>query len=96
MLGTVVSLSQHPAHQAQRRGISSNTVELVFARADRSRKLRGGARAVWVSRRKRAALTQHGFAPSAVERTGGVRLIVSIEGDAIITIEHMLTRRRCF
>jgi hypothetical protein len=96
MLGTAVTLSQRAAHQAQRRGISSNTVELVFAHADRSRKLRGGARAVWVLRRKRAALTQHGFAPSAVERIGGVRLIVSTEGDLIITIEHMLTRQRCF
>lgn len=86
-----VTLAQHAA---QRRGIASNTLEMDFAYADRARKLRGGARAVWVSRRKCAALTQHGFAPSAVDRTDGVRLIVSIEGDVIITIEQMLTWRR--
>ncbi len=94
MLEIAPTLSKHAAHQAQRRGISPSTVEFVLAHADRSQHVRGGARAVWVSRRKRLALTQNGFAPSQVDRTGGIRLIVSLQDDVIITVEHMLVRRR--
>ena len=95
MLMIAATLSNHAVHQAQRRGISATTLELVLAHADRSQKLRGGACALWVSRRKRKSLTQHGLAPSDVDRTSGVRLIVSLRDDVIITVEHIMTRRYC-
>ena len=94
MLLMAATLSRHAAHQAQRRGISPATVDLVLAHADRSQPLRGGARALWVSRRKRKSLTLNGFAPSEIDRVSGIRLIVSFDDDVIITVEHMLTRRR--
>lgn len=86
-------LSDHARKQAQRRGIASQTLDLVLYHSDRSRKLPGQARALWISRRGRQRLVQGGFPASQVDRTSGVRMLVSIPDDVILTVEHA-TRRR--
>jgi hypothetical protein len=86
-------LSAHAERQAQRRGIARQTLDLVLRYADRSRKLPGRARALWVSRRARGQLICSGFAPADVDRTRGIRLIVAFDDDVVTTVEHMLARR---
>jgi hypothetical protein len=86
-------LSAHAERQAQRRGIARQTLDLVLRYADRSRKLPGRARAIWVSRRARQQLICSGFASSDVDRTRGVRIIVALDDDVVTTVEHMLARR---
>jgi hypothetical protein len=86
-------LSLHAELQAQRRGIAARTLDLILAHADRSRKLPGKARALWVSPKARSQLIRSGFQPSDVDRTRGVRIVVAIDDDIITTVEHMLARR---
>ena len=86
-------LSNHAEQQAQRRGISARTLELVLSHSDRSQKLPGRARALWVSPRARARLVWLGFAAADVDRTSGVRLIVHTADDVVMTVEHATTRR---
>jgi hypothetical protein len=86
-------LSAHAERQAQRRGVAHRTLDLVLTYADRSRKLPGRARALWVSPRARQQLICSGLAPSDVDRTRGVRIIVALDDDIVTTVEHMLARR---
>ena len=87
-------LSPHAARQAQRRGVARSTLDLVLRHADRSRKLPGRARALWLSQRGRRQLIHAGLASSEVDRARGVRLIVALEDDVVVTVEHMLARRQ--
>jgi len=86
-------LSTHAQLQAQRRGIAPRTLDLVLAYADKSRKLPGKARALWISRKGRDRLVWSGFAASEVERASGVRLIVDLRDDVVVTVEHATARR---
>jgi hypothetical protein len=86
-------LSPHAERQAQRRGVSTRTLELVLRHADRSQKLPGKARALWVSRKARERLICCGFPPSEIGRTRGIRIVVAIDDDIVKTVEHMLARR---
>lgn len=86
-------ISRHAERQAQRRGITRRTLDLILTYADRSRKLPGRARALWLSRKAREQLICSGFAPSEVDRTRGVRLVIALDEDVVMTIEHMLGRR---
>ena len=86
-------LSMHAERQAQRRGIARNTLGLILRHADRSRKLPGKARALWVSPKARDRLIWSGLPTNEVERTRGVRLVVALEGYVVVTVEHMLRRR---
>ena len=86
-------LSNHAERQAQRRGVTPQTLDLILTHADKSRKLPGKARALWISRKARERLTWAGFAPSEVDRASGVRLVVDIQDDVVTTVEHMLARR---
>jgi hypothetical protein len=86
-------LSRHAERQAQRRGIAPRTLDLVLRHADRSRKLPGKARALWVSRKGREQLICSGFPPSEVDRVRGVRIVVALDDDIVTTVEHMLARR---
>jgi len=86
-------LSMHAERQAQRRGISPQTLDLVLRHADRSRKLPGKARALWVSRKGRERLVCSGFPPGVVDRVRGVRIVVALDDDIVTTVEHMLVRR---
>jgi hypothetical protein len=86
-------LSAHAQQQAQRRGVARQTLDLVLKHADRSRKLPGRARALWVSPRARRRLISSGLAPSDVDRTRGVRIVVALDDDIVMTVEHMLARR---
>ena len=88
------TLSSHAAHQAQRRGISFETLRLVLMHSDRSQGLPGRARALWISKRKRTRLIHSGFAPSEIDKTSGVRLVINIREDIVMTVEHMRARRR--
>jgi hypothetical protein len=87
------TLTPHAARQAQRRGIAPSTLDLVLGYADKSRKLPGMARALWLSRKGRDRLIYSGFAPGEIDRTRGVRLVVNMTDDCVITVEHMLARR---
>jgi hypothetical protein len=91
MIATQLSL--HAERQAQRRGIAPQTLDIVLRHADRSRKLPGRARALWVSRKGRQRLISSGFAPSVVDRVRGVRIVVALDDDIVTTVEHMLARR---
>jgi hypothetical protein len=86
-------LSLHAERQAQRRGVARRTLDLILAYADRSHKLPGRARALWVSPKARSRLIFSGFSPDEVDRTRGVRIIVAIDDDTVTTVEHMLARR---
>jgi hypothetical protein len=86
-------LSTHAARQAQRRGVAHQTLQLVLTYADRSRKLPGKARALWVSRKGRERLICSGFPPNEIDRTRGVRIVVALDDDIVTTVEHMLARR---
>lgn len=86
-------LSLHAERQAQRRGVARRTLDLILAHADRSHKLPGRARALWVSPKARNRLVFSGFSPDEVDRTRGVRIVVAIDEDIVTTVEHMLARR---
>lgn len=86
-------VSHHAARQAQRRGIASCTISLILECSDRSQKVSGNARALWISRKGRDRLIRSGLPVGEIDRASGVRLIVSIRDDVVITVEHMLARR---
>jgi hypothetical protein len=86
-------LSDHARRQAQRRGIATQTLDLILSHSDRSQKLPGKARALWISRRARERLICAGFGPSEVDRARGVRIVVALDDDVVTTVEHMLARR---
>ena len=86
-------LTNHARRQSQRRGVMPSTLDLVLNHSDKSRKLPGQARAVWISRTGRDRLKWGGFAPADIDRTRGVRLIVNTNEDVVVTVEHMLARR---
>jgi hypothetical protein len=86
-------ISAHALKQAQRRGISQRTLEWVLLYHDRSRKLPGMSRALWIGRKGREALLRAGFAVAEIERCRGVRLIVNLVDDVVLTVEHALGRR---
>jgi hypothetical protein len=84
----------HALRQAQRRGISHETLNLVLTHNDHSQGLPGRARALWVGRRGRNRLIQAGIPITKVERLSGVRLILDTLRDEVLTVEHCLKRRR--
>jgi hypothetical protein len=88
-------LSEHARRQAQRRGISRETLDLVLLYHDRSRKVPGFGRALWIGRRGRDALIRAGFSVANVTRSAGVRAIVDLADDVVLTVEHSC-RRRCW
>lgn len=89
-----VHFSRHALLQAQRRGVRAQTLRLVLEHHDRSRKVPGLCRALWISPRRRKALVQSGIAAREVERASGVRLIIHIHDDVVFTVEHTTARRR--
>src|SRR5712691_6195045 len=88
--GIATTLTEHARRQAQRRGITLRTLELVLI-LGKSQKLRTKARAAWISSKIRRRLIRAGFAPAEIDRCAGVRLI--IVDDAVVTVEHTLKRR---
>ena len=89
----ITRLSTHAERQAQRRGISARTLDLVLNHSDRSQKRSGQARALWVSPKARARLVWLGFPAAEVDRASGVRLIVHTADDVVMTVEHATARR---
>jgi hypothetical protein len=87
-------VSEHALRQSQRRGISRETLDLVLTYHDRSRKLPGYARALWIGPRGRKALIRAGLPVALVERCAGVRAIVHLGQDLVLTVEHTCKRRR--
>jgi hypothetical protein len=87
-------VSQHALKQAQRRGISRETLDLVLTYHDCSRKLPGYARALWIGPRGREALVRAGLPVALIERCAGVRAIVHLGEDLVLTVEHTCRRRR--
>jgi hypothetical protein len=88
-----VAFTSHALLQARRRGISFRSLELVLVHHDRSQKVPGLGRALWVSPKRRKSLVKSGLPAAEVDRLAGVRLIVGIRTDAVYTVEHMLARR---
>src|SRR5262249_53559908 len=88
------NVSDHALRQSQRRGISRETLALVLLYHDRSRKVPGYARALWIGPRGRAALVRAGLPADLVERSAGVRAIVDLKDDTVLTVEHTCQRRR--
>jgi hypothetical protein len=87
-------VSNHALRQSQRRGISQQTLDLVLTYYDRSRKVPGYARALWIGPRGREALIRAGIPVALIERCAGVRVIVDLAEDLILTVEHTCKRRR--
>jgi Tfp pilus assembly protein PilZ len=88
------TISDHALRQSQRRGISRDVIELIISHNDRSQKVPGRGRAIWISPRGRDALIRAGLRVALVERSAGVRLVVHIEDDVVLTAEHCCKRRR--
>lgn len=88
-----VTFCPHSLRQARRRGISFDTLNLVLKHHDRSQKVPGLCRALWVSPRRRKSLTKSGIPAAEVERLAGVRLIISLRDDEVVTVEHAIARR---
>ena len=87
-------LSSHAGLQAQRRGVAQRTLDLILRHSDRSAKLPGNkTRALWISRKGRQRLVWRGFTPAEVARASGVRLVVNIDEDLVVTVEHATARR---
>src|SRR4051812_26849936 len=78
---------------AQRRGIAHKTLDLIFANADRSRRISRNARIVWISSEARERMIWQGFPAKDVERTGGIRLIVDQADDLVVTVGRSGPRR---
>ena len=89
-------VSEHALRQSQRRGISRETLDLVLTYHDRSRKVPGYARALWIGPRGRKALIRAGLPVALIERCAGVRAIVHLGEDLVLTVEHSLKRRAGF
>jgi hypothetical protein len=87
-------VSGHALRQSQRRGISLETLDLVLTHHDRSRKVSGRARALWIGRRARGALVRAGWPAAIVDRSAGVRAIVDMSDDVVLTVEHTTKHRR--
>jgi hypothetical protein len=87
-------VSEHALRQSQRRGISLETLDLVLTHHDRSRKVPGYARALWIGPQGRKALVRAGLPAALVERCAGVRAIVHLGQDLVLTVEHTCKRRR--
>lgn len=90
-VSTVLSL--HAQRQAQRRGIGSRTIDLILIHHDRSRKLPGRCRAIWISRKGRERLTRGGYFPSEIDRIAGIQIIIDLRDDVAVTVEHSVRRR---
>jgi hypothetical protein len=88
-----VEFSAHSLQQARRRGISPVTLALLVEHYDRSRKVPGLCRALWVSRRRRQAMVRSGVPAADVDRLAGVRIIVGLRDDTVRTVEHARERR---
>lgn len=88
-----VMFSPHSLQQAQRRGISTRSLSLVLTHHDRSQKVPGLCRALWVSPKRRKSLVQSGVPAADVDRLAGVRLIISLRDDEVVTVEHAIARR---
>jgi hypothetical protein len=86
-------VSEHALRQSQRRGISRETLDLVLTYHDRSRKLPGYARALWIGLRGRKALVRAGLPVALIEHCTGVRAIVDL-GEDLVLNEHTCKRRR--
>jgi hypothetical protein len=86
-------VSEHALRQAQRRGISHETLGLVLTYHDHSRKVWGYARALWIGPKGRKALVRAGLPVALVERCAGVRAIVHLGQDLVLTVEHTCKRR---
>ena len=80
-------ISEHPLRQSQRRGISRQTLDLVLTHHDRSRKLPGYARTLWIGPRGES-LVRAGLPVALIERCAGVQAIVDIGEDLVLTVEH--------
>jgi hypothetical protein len=87
-------VSDHALRQSQRRGISRETLGLVLLYHDRSRKVPGYARALWIGPRGRTALVRAGLPAAMIDRCAGVRAIVDLRDDIVLTVEHTCKRRR--
>ncbi|CAN0455126.1 unnamed protein product, partial [Phaeothamnion confervicola] len=88
-----VTFCPHALLQARRRGISNFTLRLVITHHDRSQKVPGLCRALWVSPKRRKSLVKSGLPAADVDRLAGVRLIISLRDDAVVTVEHTTARR---
>jgi hypothetical protein len=88
------TVSEHALRQSQRRGISREVLDLVLRHSDRSRKVSGYARAIWIGPRGRRALIHAGLRTALVERCSGVRAIVHLADDIVVAVEHTCKRRR--
>jgi hypothetical protein len=91
---TGVAFSRHSLRQARRRGISPITLALILEHHDKSRKVGGLCRALWVSPRRRRKLVHSGVPPADVDRLAGIRIIVGVHDDTVRTVEHSTVRRR--
>lgn len=88
-----VTFCPHALRQARRRGISFDSLDLVLKHHDRSQKLPGLCRALWVSPKRRKSLVKSGVPAAEVDRLAGVRLIICLRDDEVVTVEHALARR---
>ena len=87
-------LSHHAERQAQRRGVARKTLDLILGHNDRSQKIWGNARILWISRQGREQLVRQGIAARDVSRTSGVMLILHLADDVVMSVQHADGRRR--
>jgi hypothetical protein len=87
-------ISDHALRQLQRRGITRETLELVLLYHNRSRKVPGYARALWIGPRGRRVLVHAGLPVSVVERMCGRPRNRRLADDLVLSVEHTCKRRR--
>lgn len=93
---TYFNWSDHAIRRAQQRGVSTETVTLIAAIADRRTRVPGGVHAISVSDKAASMLINGGITPAAVERVRNVVLIADLNTHTLITIEHGHGRNRRF
>lgn len=85
-------LTNHAKHRIQQRGITGDVVEFIMDQADKVEHSRGGANAIFVSRKRIKKLIEKKVVkPAVAEKANGVVLIEN-SGD-VLTVFHK-TRSR--
>ncbi len=92
-MDTRFELSNHARLRGQQRGITNQTICFVYQEHDCQRHIGGGLRAVYLSRRRVAALREQGVRAQDLDRASGVFLVINPKNRNVITVLHDIGRR---
>jgi len=87
-------LTKHAQRQAQRRGISAETINLVYEEADIRDWSGDGCRSLQITRKRLFQMVARGnLKPCLAEKASGISLVMASDG-AIVTVMHKTKRSK--